>query len=248
LLRLFARRLEMIFISRFVSDAVSKAVGRADWRRSTVLYNPVDSEAFRPLTPADVQQQRADLHLQVSDFVVGMFGRICSRKHHDTLLHALKLFRSQRPVTGLVVGRATSAQEIRLRQRLADVVKSEGLDDCVRFLAFRDDVRSLMCLSDVVVAPSVGEGFGRVVVEAASCGVPVVAARSGAIPEIFEFGRIGLLFEPERPEELADCLLWVAEHPAAAADFGLAGREVAQEFSATRYERAFGDYIGRCDR
>jgi glycosyltransferase involved in cell wall biosynthesis len=56
------------------------------------------------------------------------------------------------------------------------------------------------------VAPAVDEPFGLTVPEAGSYGLPVVAARSGAFPELVEEGRTGLLFAPGDVGQLADAL------------------------------------------
>lgn len=65
---------------------------------------------------------------------------------------------------------------------------------------------------DVVVVPSIWEEpFGNVAVEALSYGVPVIAARSGALPEIVQPDKSGLVFSPGDPHELAACLRRLAE-------------------------------------
>jgi alpha-1,3-rhamnosyl/mannosyltransferase len=56
-----------------------------------------------------------------------------------------------------------------------------------------------------LVFPSLWEGFGLPAVEAMSCGVPVLARRRGSLPEVV--GDAGRLFEPERPEDITDCIL-----------------------------------------
>jgi len=62
------------------------------------------------------------------------------------------------------------------------------------------------------VYPSLYEGFGIPPLEAMSCGTPVIAAKSSSIPEVV--GDAGLLFDPKAPEDLADRLLFLADHPA----------------------------------
>ena len=60
---------------------------------------------------------------------------------------------------------------------------------------------------DVLVVPSIsGEAFGYVCIEALSFGIPVIVAKSGALPEIIDHGRCGLVFNPGDHEALAVCL------------------------------------------
>lgn len=62
------------------------------------------------------------------------------------------------------------------------------------------------------VYPSLYEGFGIPPLEAMSCGTPVIASNSSSIPEVV--GDAGLLFNPKSREDLADHLLFLADHPA----------------------------------
>lgn len=68
---------------------------------------------------------------------------------------------------------------------------------------------------DVLVAPSVlRESFGRTVIEAYAHGVPVIGSDRGGIPELIEEGSTGLLFDPDRPGDLAAKMRRFIENPA----------------------------------
>ncbi|HDM08882.1 MAG TPA: glycosyltransferase, partial [Candidatus Omnitrophica bacterium] len=60
-----------------------------------------------------------------------------------------------------------------------------------------------------------------------ACGVPVIASNIGAMAEIVEHGRTGLLFEPGNPEDLADKVAWAWNHPEKMAEMG---REARKEY------------------
>jgi glycosyltransferase involved in cell wall biosynthesis len=76
------------------------------------------------------------------------------------------------------------------------------------------DVHALMRRADMLVFPSEWyETFGRVAAEAFAAGTPVVAADIGAIAELVEHGRTGLLFRPGDPEDLAAQVGWALSHP-----------------------------------
>lgn len=79
-----------------------------------------------------------------------------------------------------------------------------------------------MADSDIFAMPSLSEGFGLGILEAWAMGLPVVASRAGAIPELVEDGRDGLLVPPQDPEGLAAAILRVA------ADRTLAERLIAE--------------------
>lgn len=86
----------------------------------------------------------------------------------------------------------------------------------VRFLGWQDQaaVHDVMRSSSYLVMPSIWfENFPRTLVEAFACGLPVVASRLGAMAEIIEHGRTGLLFEPNSRSALAQTLQWAEAHP-----------------------------------
>lgn len=82
-----------------------------------------------------------------------------------------------------------------------------------------------------LVWPSHGwyEQFGMVAIEAFACGVPIIASATGAMAEIVDHGRTGLLFEPGNPEDLAEKVNWAWNHPREMAEMG---REARREFEA----------------
>jgi glycosyltransferase involved in cell wall biosynthesis len=77
-----------------------------------------------------------------------------------------------------------------------------------------------------LVLPSVWyEAFPRTIVEAFANGLPVVASRLGALPELVQDGHTGILFEPGNAADLAAKLAWVKDHPDEMAQMGLAARK-----------------------
>ena len=81
-----------------------------------------------------------------------------------------------------------------------------GLGEVVRWTGFLADRDQLYGDLDILVAPAVDEPFGLTVPEAGSYGLPVVAARSGAFPELIEDEHTGLLFEAGDASGLARAL------------------------------------------
>jgi glycosyltransferase involved in cell wall biosynthesis len=76
-----------------------------------------------------------------------------------------------------------------------------------------------------LVLPSIWyENFPRTLVEAYACGLPVIASRLGALPELVEHGVTGLLFEPGSAEDLARTLHWADTHPDDMARMGTQAR------------------------
>jgi len=74
-----------------------------------------------------------------------------------------------------------------------------------------DDLVGLYKSVDLCVQPSLLEGFGLTVLEAMSCGVPVIASDRGALPEVVGVGKF--LFDPENVSDIADKIAWVLSNP-----------------------------------
>ncbi|MGO9516356.1 MAG: glycosyltransferase family 4 protein [Candidatus Korobacteraceae bacterium] len=114
-----------------------------------------------------------------------------------------------------------------------------------------DNVRAWMKNARFLVFPSRWyEPFGMTLLEAAACGVPAVAARVGAIPELVSEGQTGLLFDSQNPDELAAKANWAWTHPAEMAAMGFAARRLyEQKYTPARnYELLMNIYQAALSR
>jgi len=94
----------------------------------------------------------------------------------------------------------------------------------------RENILALMREASFLVFPSVCyEGLPMAILEAFACGLPVIASRLGAMAEVVEDGRTGLLFTPGDSADLAAKIEWAASHPA---ELGRMRREARVEFEA----------------
>lgn len=96
---------------------------------------------------------------------------------------------------------------------LHKIVKDNSIGDKVRFLGYSSDPSSLTRHSDIALSCATGETFGRIVVEAMLCGVPVIGAESAGTTEIIKPGYTGLLYEPGNHNELVEKILQLHYNP-----------------------------------
>lgn len=90
----------------------------------------------------------------------------------------------------------------------------------------RDQVAQQMRAAQALVVPSIWpETFGMVVIEAFASGTPVIASRIGALAELVDHGRTGLLVPPNDAQALADAMRWASEHPEAMTEMGRQARQ-----------------------
>lgn len=153
------------------------------------------------------------------------------KAQHEAIRAVIDLRQRGVPIELRIVGSGEAPYERRLHALAA------GHDrGAITFVGFSDDPYAHMLAADTVLVCSRYEGFGRVTVEAMLSGRPVVAARSGATPELVRDGFNGLLYEPGDHAELADKVQYLVDHPPAARSMGENGKAWAQEtFSRERY-------------
>ncbi len=185
---------------------------------------------FRPGAPTGAVRSRYGLD-DGARWILSV-SRLEPHKGIDTVLRALaQLGGTESDVRYAVAGAGEGRREI---EALAAEL---GVADRVRLLGGVPDadLPGLYNLADVYVGASRRtalsvEGFGIALAEAASSGRPVVAGRSGGIPEAVTNGETGLLVDPESPEEVADSVRRLLRDRSLAARLGQAGRQAIERY------------------
>lgn len=189
--------------------------------RTHRIYNGIDLSRF---DTADRTLLRRTLGIAADGPVVFCSGRVQPYKGMQTLLEAAALLRAEGAPAFDVAIAGDGPYLPELRARAAE----RGLAN-VHFLGRRRDVPALLAGAAVAVVPSLWqEAFGLAVVEAMGAGVPVVATRTGGIPELVEEGKTGLLVPPGDARALADALRRLLEQPSLRAAMGLHGQVAAR--------------------
>ena len=159
--------------------------------------------------------------------VVGWVGRLVPIKNCELLLKAaqIRLENKKYDIKYLIIG---DGEE---RVNLENFVKKANLGNSVRFLGNRNDIINLMHIFDLFVLTSNNEGLGRVILEAMSCGIPVIATKVGGVPEIITDKKNGLLIPPNSPVRLSNTINRLLANYNEAKEFGKKGIETAQYYS-----------------
>jgi glycosyltransferase involved in cell wall biosynthesis len=180
-----------------------------------VIHNGIDTGRFASLPEPSTDRP-----------VFGYLGRLTAReKGLDTLLAAAERLEQSGvawPAMEIAGGPPEAAAELRRR------AARSGLENRVRVLGETADVTVVLARWSALVMPSRAEGFGLALVEAMAAGRPVVACRSGGIPEVVEDGATGILVPPEDPEALAEAMARLAADPAGMVRLGVSARRLAR--------------------
>ncbi len=213
------------------SEATRQAViSRNGAKNTQVIYNGVPNHAIF-FNPVQRMLKRDELYIPSDGFVVIHVGGLIDWRDQTVIIKAVKKCADVGMNIYLVfVGDGP------LRKNLEAESQELGLARRILFLGYRSDVRELNAMSDVFVNMAREEGFGIAVVEAMQAGLPVVLANAGALPELIEDGKSGLLVPAGDINALADVLIMLEQQPEIARRIGDAGRSHAEnKFSIQRY-------------
>ena len=231
---LLSRRADrFILVSQFQREDYRRQ--GMDVERASVLYNPIDTERFRP-SPAAGVAARSRLGFSASDVVVGYVGRMIGGKGVFTLLEAAERFLAEEASARMLwVGDGEDCGT--LQRRLARSSHASRH----RFLGWEPDLAALYPALDILVVPSLyPEPFGRVSVEAQAAAVPVVSSRAGGLPETFVAGSTGIGVDTGDAGALARAVIALARDPERRRRMGAAGRDWAcARFSLERIAEDF---------
>lgn len=206
-------------------------------RRTSVIYNGVDSHWFSPEThPEGAAEHRAKYGLVSSDFVVGAVGVLRPEKNFGHLIDAIAELRKRGvQAKGLIAGDGPE------RQSLERHAAEAGVAPHVIFLGELRDVRPALAASDIVVLPS-AETFSNAALEAMAMAKPVLLSSVGGAAEMITEGVNGFLFPLGDVSGLTAILEKVSASRNRLASMGMIAREsVIQTFTVDRmlakYER-----------
>jgi D-inositol-3-phosphate glycosyltransferase len=210
---------------------------RADPDRIAIVAPGVDHSIFGP---GDQAQARRAVGLAAETPVVLFAGRIQPLKGLTVAVDALAEVRSagepesRAALTSLVViGGPSGPHGSEELARVRDLVRRHDLDLAVRLLPpQRHEVLSTYYrAADLCAVPSHSESFGLVALEAAACGIPVVASAVGGLTTLVDHGRTGYLVEGRDPGDYAKPIMDIVSDPEWAGELGRAAAELAGAYT-----------------
>ncbi len=223
------RRMDAVIPNSLATAALLPSGIRPE--RVHVVHPGVDSRKLSPPSDADTARFFAECGLSPGVPVVTTLARLVPRKGVDTLIAAMGILRTRHPNVQLLVG--GSGPDL---GRLRSLVDESHLGGHVRFLGRIPDQDMNAFLSAGVFAllsrqtAKDVEGFGMVLAEAQACRAPVVAARSGGMPEAVGPGA-GIVVDPDAPDQAAEAIASLLENTALRQEMGAKGRAFSRSLS-----------------
>ncbi|MGY3685385.1 glycosyltransferase family 4 protein [Vibrio coralliilyticus] len=170
------------------------------WLGTDIPEQPIDN-------PNQIATIKVELGLPTDSVIVGNLGRVCSGKGQMELLEAFNLLKDKYPklhlllVGGLDVSKGSDNTFVR---ELKDKIDNLDLTQRVHLVGFRTDTNRMLAAMDIVCLPNHNEAFGLTAIEAMAAKKPIVAANTGALPEILV--STAILTSPLEPKRIATSL------------------------------------------
>jgi len=234
---------ELVVASKFMAREVKEKIGI----NAKVVYLGVDHKTFKPIS---ITKARRIVGLPLDKKIVFWLQRISPEKDLKTLIDAIPEVAREIPdVLFIIKGRKSGDDKYYnyilqyCRKRLSAYFKNVQLSfKYVNHTKLPYYYNS----SDIFVLTSRLEGFGLALVEAMSCGKPVVATNAASVPEIV--GDAGILFEPGNSKDLSKKLIELLINEDSKAAYGIKARKrVIENFnwskSAEQYCNIYSQYL-----
>jgi glycosyltransferase involved in cell wall biosynthesis len=209
------------------NDYLSLRVSKPN--NTTVIHSGVDVHRFIEGAKQRTEK-REELGIPPDSLIIGYVGWLIPIKGVTYLVSAMAKVLEKHPESMLVLvgkGDEKGEEEVKLSKQ----VENLGIVDNVRFLGWRQDVNEIMGCFDIFVLPSLNEGMGRVLVEAMSACLPIVASRVGGIPDLVKDGKNGLLVPPADASALEKAISALLVDKKKRKRMGAAGKKMCRPYS-----------------
>jgi glycosyltransferase involved in cell wall biosynthesis len=164
-----------------------------------VIPNAVE-RIFQPLAKDQIECFRQQQGINQETFCLLNVGGNHPRKNIDTILYTIKILKDK----GLPIHFCKAGSDFTSEQK--KYIQTHKLESYISYLG-QPDKSTLVQIynaADVLLAPSLHEGFGITILEAMACGTPVITSNVSAMPEVA--GDAGVLIEPTNPQAIADAV------------------------------------------
>jgi glycosyltransferase EpsD len=151
----------------------------------------VDIERFKPVTEKEKCSLKITGGYAPSDFLLFYAAEFNKNKNQQMLIHALALIKEE-----VLQAKLLMAGDGPLQNDCQELAKKLGIEKMVEFLGYRKDIDKLLPMCDVAVASSIREGLPVNIMEAMSCGLPVIAVDNRGHRELVKDEENGFVVHP----------------------------------------------------
>jgi glycosyltransferase involved in cell wall biosynthesis len=216
------------------SQAVKETIIPLGGRKKTqVIYNGFDLDAYRAAPRADLQQQ---FGIPSGRPTILIAARISEEKGHDDLIQAVRMLKdNNQPATCLICGTDLADGQPTLKRLLKLKADLELTDEDLLFAGQVSGIISVMKACTLQAVPSIAEPFGRIIIEGWAAGLPVVATNAGGPKELIRDRENGFLTPPKNASRLSDTLAYALKNPELCKKIADQGQKDAEDYSIEKH-------------
>ncbi len=172
--------------------------------RITLIYNGVDLKKFTPPSLAERKRARRKYNICSDTISISMIARLVEVKGAKYLIEAVSKLRDSYKFKLLFAGDGPLRKELELLAKKMNVN--------AEFLGWIDDIRGILCASDIFVLPSLQEGFAISVIEAMAMKVPIIRTKTAGAFDQTRNNYNGILINSRSGEEIKNALVMLIEN------------------------------------
>jgi glycosyltransferase involved in cell wall biosynthesis len=205
------------------------------------ILNGIDTDQFRPVHKDERLFLRNKYNYIKELLIFGTVCRLDPIKNLKFLIRNFAIIHKTLPESILVI-----TGEGPIKEELIDYCQTIGLEREIIFLGQLDSLEKVYPIFNIYLNASLSEGTSMTILEAMSCGLPVIASNVGGTSKLVD-NNTGILFQSNNNEEFIESVIYLAKRPQLAVKMGIRGREkVEQNFSINkcvqRYESLYNFY------
>ena len=222
-------------VSRYLADATAENFGRENVK---VIHNFIDPEKFRRRPNPRLRSQYA----RPEEKIIFHASNFRPLKRIGDILKSFALASKKIPSKLLLAGDGPE------RPAMESLAKKLSIQSKVVFLGQQSDLPKLYSISDLSMLVSELESFGMTLIESMACSTPVIATRTGGMPEVLQDGVQGRLVEVGNTGAMADAIEEILSDDNKRQKMGKAGRKrVLSSFTpekiVPKYERYYRSFV-----
>lgn len=230
--RILVKFTDKIIVNSIDVKKFNSQLENIDINKHIVIHNGINLNKFSPISKNNGFRKKLGINQDAP--IITNISRLVLQKGQKYILEAGKIVIEKYPkIKFLLVGDNGDFRDGSTKEELLSLTKSLGLSNNVIFVGKRTDIPQILANTDIFVYSSLWEGFGLAIVEAMAMAKPVIATKVGAVPEVVEHNKTGILVSPSNPQELGNAILELLKDKKKASYMGVMGRRrVEDKFSS----------------
>jgi glycosyltransferase involved in cell wall biosynthesis len=224
------------FVDRFlvVSDVLKDKMIRGHGipaEKVIRIYNGIEVDHYIPQDQNGSRERiRNEFNIDADTLLIGSIGRLVWQKGLEHLVQAMPKVLNQFPQTKVLI-----AGEGPLKDELEALAQKLKVGEHIIFANFRKDIREILSAINILIVPSLLEGFPMITLEGMAMAKPIIATGIDGIREQIVDGESGILIPPKDPDAIAKAIVRLSTEKDFSQNLGLEGRRrVEKEFTVEK--------------